>query len=65
MTLHLDLEQLRHLARTDTVRAGVLRRHLEARRDALLAGDFTDLPPNVHVEAWAHELDEALKALGT
>lgn len=61
--LTTDLADVRRTAETDPVRAGVLRRHLEARRAALISGDFADLPPNVNVEAWLHQVEQALEIL--
>lgn len=61
--LRLDLDDIRRTVQTDPVRAGVLRRHLEGRRAALVSGDSTDLPPNVNVEAWIHQIDQALEVL--
>lgn len=63
--LRIDLNDIRRTADTDPVRAGVLRRHLEARREALVAGDFADLPPNVNAEAWLHQIEQALEVLRT
>jgi hypothetical protein len=61
--LTINLDDVRRTAESDPVRAGVLRRHLEARRSALVSGDFADLPPNVNAEAWLHQIDQALEVL--
>lgn len=61
--LRLDLDDIRRTVQTDPVRAGVLRRHLEGRRAALVSGDFADLPPNVNAEAWLHQVEQALEIL--
>ncbi|MGE0305547.1 MAG: hypothetical protein AB7Q27_07300 [Acidimicrobiia bacterium] len=65
MSWQLDTDQHRRYRAEDPVRANALARALRTKLDALAAGDFANVPPNVHVEHYAAELTRALHVLET
>lgn len=65
MSWTLNLDQHRRYRDEDPIRAAALARALRAKLDHLAAGDFTDVPPNVHIEHYAAELHRALHVLET
>lgn len=65
MSWHIDIDQHRRYRAEDPVRANAIARALRTKLAALAAGDFTNVPPNVHVEHYAAELTRALRVLET